>query len=320
LEGISSLSWSSAWVSARPTWVWAAAFSGAVLLLAPRGLPGRWLGLLLMLPLTTAGPTVPDHAEAQFTLLDVGQGLAAVVRTRGHVLVYDTGPGFPSGFNTGEAVVLPFLRRQGMARIDTLVLSHGDRDHAGGYAGLRGRIAVDRILSGEPAEVPGGEASPCLAGDGWRWDGVAFQFVYPEAGGLEGNASSCVLRVSTDGASVLLTGDVDSGVEDKLVARRPDWLPSTLLVAAHHGSDTSTSAAFLDAVSPDFVLYSAGFANRFGFPSPAVQARVQALGAEQLNTAGAGAVGFRLGGDGVEGPFLHRLRERRLWTYPGSGG
>lgn len=307
-------------LSWRPLWVWAAAFAGVALLLGPRGLPGRWLGLLLLLPLPLAGPPAPGFGEARFTLLDVGQGLSAVVRTRDHTLVYDTGPRFPSGFNTGSAVVLPYLRHRGVGHIDTLVISHGDRDHAGGFAGLDGKFPIGRILGGEPEEISGGAAQACLAGGGWTRDGVHFEFLHPESPGRAGNNSSCVLRVSTAGASVLLTGDVDKGVEAELVAGESEHLSSTILVAAHHGSDTSTGAAFLDAVSPRFVLYATGYGNRFGFPAAPVRERVEVQGAVQLDTSSAGAISFRLGDSGIGGPWTYRPEEARLWTHRVRGG
>lgn len=315
LDAASRRTWATVNLSWRPAWVWIAAFAGAVLLLAPRGLPGRWLGLILLLALPLVRPPAPDRGEARFTLLDVGQGLAAVVRTGGHTLVYDTGPRFPSGFNTGDAVVLPYLRHEGIGRIDLLVISHGDRDHAGGFAGLSGRVPVDRILGGEADEIPGGSAIPCRAGATWSWDGVDFELLHPFDTGLEGNDSSCVLRVSTGGASVLLTGDISEKVESDLVAERPEHLRSSVLVAAHHGSNTSTGAGFLEAVAPLYVLYGAGFANRFGFPSEAVRGRVAAFGAEQMNTARTGAIAFRLRAAGLEGPWTYRKEDGRLWSH-----
>jgi competence protein ComEC len=180
---------------------------------------------------------------------------------------------------------------------------------------LDGKVPVERILAGEPGEIPGGAALPCRAGTDWSWDGVAFELLYPFDAGLEGNDSSCVLRVSTGGASVLLTGDVGVGVEAHLVAKESERLRSTLLVAAHHGSNTSTGTEFLEAVAPLYVLYSAGLANRFGFPAEAVRERVTAFGAEQINTARAGAIAFRLRADGVEGPWTYRAEEGRLWNH-----
>jgi competence protein ComEC len=315
LHAASGWSWATTTVSLRPIWVWAAAFSGAVLLLAPRGLPGRWLGLVLLLSVPMERPEAPGPGEVRFTLLDVGQGLAAVVRTSRHTLVYDTGPRFPSGFNTGSAVVLPYLRSQGIGRIDTLVVSHADQDHAGGLAGLKGRIPIDRVLSGEADRIASDSALPCIAGTVWHWDGVDFGILHPVDAELEGNDSSCVLRVSTGDTSVLLTGDIGASVEADLEAAQHERLRSTILVAAHHGSDTSTSTEFLQAVAPRYVLYGVGFANRFGFPSLAVRERVAGFGAQQVSTARTGAIAFRLRADGLEGPWLRRRDERRLWTH-----
>jgi competence protein ComEC len=237
-----------------------------------------------------------------------------VVRTAGHSLVYDTGPGFPSGFNTGAAVVLPFLQEAGVDRIDTLILSHGDRDHTGGFEGLASGIEIRRILAGEPGEAADPRARPCRAGQRWTWDGVDFEILHPVRPGLSGNDSSCVLRVATAGASALLPGDIERGVEADLVHTVADDLGSTLLVAAHHGSATSSSQVFLEAVSPRWVLYASGYANRFGFPSPEVRERVAGLGAKELDTAETGAIRFALSGDGLRGPELYRLRHRRLWS------
>lgn len=280
-------------------------------------LHGAWLGSLFLLPLALIRPPGPSEGTAEFTLLDVGQGLAAVVRTRHHVLVYDTGPRFPSGFNTGAAVVLPYLRHQGVRHIDTLVISHADRDHAGGFTGLNGRFSIGRILSGEPRELPGVGARPCLAGNDWTWDGVDFALLYPAVTGRKGNPSSCVLRVGIPGADsgVLLTGDIDAGVEDELLTAQPERLASTILVAGHHGSATSTGTDFLATVAPRFVLYAAGYANRFGLPAAAVRKRVAAQGAVQLDTASAGAISFRLGPAGLEGPWSFRREHRRLWGH-----
>jgi competence protein ComEC len=250
----------------------------------------------------------------------VGQGLAAVVRTSGHTLVYDVGPAFASGFNTGDAVVLPFLREQGVSQIDLLLLSHADRDHAGGLAGLAGRIPFVRILSGEAAELGDLGALPCRAGERWTWEGVGFELLHPDVEGLSGNDASCVLRVSTAGASLLLPGDIERGVEQRLAAGPKEALRSHVLVAAHHGSASSSSPEFLRAVSPAFVLYSAGLGNAFGFPSREVREHVSRLGAREADTASAGAIAFRLTREGLVGPFIQRDRTRRVWTHRPEGG
>lgn len=316
------LAWVAAWPWAAvalpqgPAWVWPSAFAGVALLLAPRGLPGRWLGLPLLLPLLVARTPGPGFGEAWFSLLDVGQGLAAVIRTREAVLVFDTGPGYETGFNTGTLVLVPFLTAQGVQRVDRLVLSHADRDHSGGALGLLERIPVRRILSGEPAAlgIPGAE--PCRAGDGWEWSGVHFRFLHPDGTGWADNDASCVLRVEAGGRAILLPGDITQTVEAHLIRVQPGALRSDILVAGHHGSATSTSVAFLDAVEPWLVLYSAGYANRFGFPATEVRVRMMARGIPALDTGASGAIELRLRADGsVQGPWTWRGRMGRLWTH-----
>lgn len=315
VDALAAWPWATESISARPAWVWAAAFAGVVLLLAPRGVPRLVPGLAALLPLLLVRPPVPAPGAAWFTLLDVGQGLSAVVRTRGHTLVFDTGPGFASGFETGSAVILPYLREVGVGRIDTLILSHADQDHAGGYAGLHGAIPIGRTLSGEPGEVPQAGAAPCRAGETWDWDGVGFTLLYPDRGGLRGNDSSCVLRVVAGETAVLLTGDAGREAEGRLAARLGAGLRSDILVAGHHGSATASTAPFLGAVAPRYVLYAAGFANRWGFPAAEVRERVAALGAVELDTGALGAISFRLGPEGLAGPDWYRARHLRLWTH-----
>ena len=315
LAELAAWEWAAVAISARPTWVWAVAFGGSLLLLSPRGLPGRWLGMLLLWPLVLVRPPVPAPGTAELWLLDVGQGLSAVVRTAGHTLVYDTGPGFPSGFNTGQAVLRPFLREQGIAHIDTLVISHSDRDHAGGLAGLAAGLGIGRLLSGEPDRLEDPRAQACRAGERWDWDGVAFELLHPVGEERSGNDRSCVLRVSSAGAGLLLTGDISRRVEARLLASRRASLSAALLVAPHHGSAHSSSRAFLEAVAPRWVLYASGQANRFGFPAAAVRQRVAAIGAKELNTAEAGAIRFVLTASGVAGPWRQREQRPRIWTH-----
>ncbi|WP_245538993.1 DNA internalization-related competence protein ComEC/Rec2 [Thioflavicoccus mobilis] len=316
LERLAEHPWATATLAGRPGWVWAAAVGGVLLWLAPRGLPGRWLAPIWLLPLVLVHPPTPPNGTAWVTVLDVGQGLSVVVRTARHTLVYDTGPAFPSGFNAGSAAVLPFLRQAGIARIDTLVVSNADNDHAGGLPGLVGALPIGRVLSGEPDELAELRAEPCRAGQRWRWDGVAFAVLHPDGPGPRGNDASCVLRIAGGGTGLLLTGDIGAGVEERLVERLGRDLQSDLLVASHHGSATSSSAAFLAAVAPRDVIYSSGFANRYGFPADTVRARVATTGATELDTARAGAIAFRLGGEvGLIGPRLQRRDAARLWTH-----
>ncbi len=309
--------WSTWVLPEQPVWVWTAAFLGVFLLLLPRGLPGRWIGLVFMLPLFSMSPRPPAEGAYSFTLLDVGQGLAAVVRTHAHVLVFDTGPGFSGGFNTGSAVIVPFLRARGVERVDTLIVSHADQDHAGGTQGLVKGMHVGKVLSGEPDELGAVSADLCLAGGYWRWDGVDFRLLQPQLPlPEEGNNRSCVLKIDNGSAGVLLTGDAEAEVERRLVAWQGEHLPSHVLVAGHHGSATSTSQGFLDAVRPDYVLFAAGYRNRYGFPRPWIAKRARDGGALTLNSADTGAIEWSFPPTGKpSGPVLHRRARRHYWSH-----
>lgn len=290
--------------------------AGLGLLLAPPGIPLRGLALpLLLVGLLPREPTVPARAF-ELHLLDVGQGLASVVLTRHHVMVFDSGPEYPGGFNAAEAVVAPFLRHHGRRRIDRLVISHGDSDHAGGLDHLHRSVAVGQLLSGEVERVGAG-AQACVAGTLWDWDGVRFEILHPPADhSLEGNDASCVVRVANAAGSVLLTGDIGRRIERRLVDADAGRLRSDVVVAPHHGSRSSSSAPFVAASAPRHVLYAAGWANRFGFPAAEVAARWDAAGATALNTASAGTISLRFDParpDAV--PRLHRTEQRRFWNH-----
>ncbi|MFP4278671.1 MAG: DNA internalization-related competence protein ComEC/Rec2 [Halochromatium sp.] len=352
LAWAADLPWATLILGGRPGWVWLLAGLGTLLLLAPRGVPGRWLGILLLLPLGLVRPSAPAPGELQVTLLDVGQGLAGVLRTHRHTLVYDTGPGFPSGFNTGEAVVAPYLRHRGIDSIDLLIISHADLDHAGGLQGLLAAVKTRRILSGEPDEIraelgsepnlgggaetsvetgaddgnglerkPGGVAvevpvEPCRRRQRWHWDGVDFAILHPVDPAGSGNNRSCVLRVSVGETRLLWPGDAEAEVERQLLQREGEALASEVLIAAHHGSASSTTGPFLARVSPRLVLFSMGWKNRYGFPARSVRERVIAAGAASLDTVSAGAI--ELWVDPLTGLRLERpYREQadQLWRH-----
>jgi competence protein ComEC len=276
-------------------------------------LPSVMPGVLALVILLQSVPP-PEPGRFRFTLLDVGQGLSAVIRTARHVLVFDTGPSFPSGFNTGDAVLLPWLRYQGVSRIDLLLLSHSDMDHVGGAAALLQGLPVSEVLAGEPVSLKDVHPGRCRAGRLWWWDGVRFEILYPPPeSGLKGNDASCVLRVSSRGQSVLLTGDIEKAGEHWLVAHAGDRLPSDLVVAAHHGSSSSSSREFVQAVRAKQVLYSAGKRNRWGFPRPEVVARWRDTGAGEANTADQGSLESLLGGAEEESVPALPARRKRYW-------
>ncbi len=291
------------------------ALLGVALLLMPRGVPGRWLGFFLLLPLLFPSRDVPAQGEFRLYLLDVGQGLSALVRTRNHVLVYDTGDAWSENFDAGQRVVVPVLRNMGINRIDMLLLSHGDRDHIGGADSLLQAYPVEQVLghrprSGHPRH------RPCVKDMEWDWDGVRFRILHPEPGlDMAGNDNSCVLSVTQPGMRVLLPGDIEARAESHLLALGTDELRSQVLVAPHHGSLSSSSPNFIRAVAPQFVLFPAGYRNRFGFPRAPVVERYRALGAHMYSSAGSGTIRvWRESG-------MIRVREyretrRRFWLRP----
>ncbi len=269
-------------VPAAPLWLVAAGALGAVLAVLPAPRAVRWLALPLVLPLLW--PPVARPANGQFELLaaDVGQGTALLLRTRGHLLVYDAGPQYSRESDAAQRVLLPLLRARGEPRIDLLMLSHRDSDHVGGGPSLLAGQPVAAISSSLEAEHPllqrGVPHTPCRAGQRWAWDGVQFELLHPTPDDVrfatKPNAVSCVLRVvDSRGRSLLITGDIEAAQEAALLRRTGTALASTMLVVPHHGSRTSSTAAFLDAVQPRVAVVQAGYRSRFGHPAPDVLAR-----------------------------------------------
>ncbi len=308
------------WTQHTPPW-WALlpALIGVTLLLAPKGLPVRWLGLVWLLPMFFVPIPQPAVGEVWFTLLDVGQGLSAVARTRNHTLVFDTGPRFSESFDTGEAVVAPFLRSVGVTRLDTLIISHGDNDHIGGAQSLLQEMNVQRTLSGVPQQVPltgsGLRAEQCISGQTWQWDGVEFLIISPPADAIsDKNDGSCVLRITTAAGSILLPADIEKSAERTLLDTQPETLPARILVAPHHGSKTSSTQDFVDAVHPEYILFPVGYRNRYGHPKAEVVARYQALNAQMFDSAQHGAITFRLGAKELAKPDTYRQSGRKYWN------
>ncbi len=302
----------SVWTQHSPNlWPLAAAVVGVALLLAPRGWPARWLGAVWLLPMFTLQPATPTAGAFWFTLLDVGHGLAAVVRTHAHTLVYDTGPRFSARFDAGRAVVVPYLRRQGVGRIDTLVVSHGDNDHIGGVDSVLADVAVDKIISSVPERLP--MAKACIAGQEWRWDDVQFKILHPADGSdLRGNNASCVLKVTGRYGSILVPADIEARAEKELVKREGKALASQVLVVPHQGSKTSSTGAFVRAVAPQVALFSTGYRNPFKHPHPQVKARYERQQVRSYNSATHGAVEVRFKEGGIE-VRPYRQQNRRYW-------
>lgn len=288
---------------------------GLILLLAPFGWPGRTLGSVFLLPLFLSHTPRPAADAFWVDLLDVGEGLAVVVQTRQYTLVYDTGPRFSPRFDTGSAVVLPYLYQNKVNQIDMLIISHGDNDHIGGADSLMASIPVQRQLSSVPEQL-NDQAESCRDGHSWQWDGVEFRLLHPtEHWPYEGNNGSCVLQISNQHHSILLTGDIESISEFRLRKEQGAALRSDILVIPHHGSLTSSTPAFIRAVAPRLALVSTGYQNRFGFPKSKVLERYADQGIKVMNTADYGAIRIQLPGNDQSPEVEAYLNRHRSYWY-----
>ena len=292
---------------APPLWTALAGAIGVLWLLSPRGVPARMLGLAWLAPLFVVVPPPPAPGTFRVTVLDVGQGLAVLVQTHAHAMLYDTGPRFNDSADAGNRIIAPMLRATGIRALDALVVSHQDSDHSGGALSLLQTVPVGWLA-----------ARRCIAGTRWRWDGVEFAILYPfDSTYLEPriktNDLSCVLRVSGAGGSVLLTGDIEARAESALLARDAGALRADLLIVPHHGSRTSSTPAFIAAVRPAVAVYTPGYRNRFGHPRPEIVARYAAAGIRAYRTDYDGALSFAFGARAVLAPSLERERDRRYW-------
>ena len=324
LQWLASWPGAALWLPAAPLWAGVAGVLGGALLALRLPWPVRALGVPLLVPVLLWQSPRPVPGQFELLAADVGQGNAVLVRTATHSLLYDTGPRFGPDSDAGGRVLVPLLRALGV-RLDMLMLSHRDSDHTGGAAAvmaqqpqavLTGSIAGDETLRAL------GPAAPCLAGQRWRWDGVDFELLHPLPGAADAapglravrpNTLSCVLRiVSADGAAALLAGDIESAQEQALVARAAP-LTADLLLLPHHGSKTSSSAAFLAAVQPRTALVQAAYRSRFGHPAPEVVQRLQAHGIAVVQSPRCGAATWQ--SDQPARVRCERVEAARYWQH-----
>lgn len=313
---------------APPGWSIALAVVGVLWWLLPRGFPLRWMGAVALAPLFLLLPQRPQPGEMRVAVLDVGQGLAVVVRTARHTLLYDTGPRYSENADSGNRIILPYLQGAGIGHLDGLVITHDDMDHTGGAASLMRELPVAWQISPLPETHRLSRMQPpharCMAGQSWTWDGVRFDMLHPSGGsyavaGLKDNDRSCVLKVSSPHGSVLLAGDIERASEMELLDRAAAALPADLLVVPHHGSKTSSIASFVAQVAPRSAVFTVGYRNRFGHPKPEVVERYRDLGSNVYRSDQDGAVlaDFTAAG----GVRLHTWRQRasRYWYENGDG-
>ena len=261
--------------------------------LLPGALKLRKISLLLILIIWFHPIEKIKHGEVLVTILDVGQGLSQVVRTKNHTLLFDTGAKYPSGFNMGDAVINPYLDSQQIDLLDIIVISHGDNDHIGGLTSILKNNNSQKILTSIPGKIPE-MASLCQSQPSWQWDGITFQMLNLDHN-FTGNNASCVLKISNQKHSIMLTGDIEKKAELHLIDIWGDQLQSDILISPHHGSKTSSSEQFLTVVKPKWVVISSGYKNRFNHPAKAVVTRYQEHKIKTLNTNCTGQIDIQIG-------------------------
>lgn len=303
--------------TALPTSVTALAILVALCFLLPNFFAVRALAVMGLLVVLSLPKT--KLAPLSLTVLDVGQGLAVIVQGGGRTLVYDTGPFYSDKFEAGGGIIAPYLRRQGIKSIDTLIVSHAHNDHAGGVTGLLKQMPITEVYLGEPlprvAALRGISTYDCAKEKVWYWQDVQLTlFSTPAYFWSGGNNASCVLRVSYHGHNILRTGDIERDMETYLV--NEDLLGNggyEVLVAPHHGSKTSSSKTFIKTVSPAHVVFSSGYHNRHGHPHSQVVRRYQQQGSHLYNTASDGAISFRWDTDEPVSIVSERIDFKRFW-------
>lgn len=297
----------AAWQQHAPVrWTVLTGVAGTLWLLAPHGVPGRAWAILWLVPLFMVRESPPPQGTFRLTVLDVGQGLAAVVATRHHTLVYDTGPRFHETADAGGRIVAPFLRHMGIRRVDGMIVSHIDLDHSGGAESLMQVVPLGWLSSSMPDDHAivararaTGVALTCLAGQRWTWDDVRFTVLHPTLADVHDSATktndrSCVVRIDTEHGSALLAGDIEAKIEARLL-QEGAALKADVLVVPHHGSRTSSTPAFVAAVAPRIAVFAAGYRNQFGHPRADVVARYKRIDAQIARTDQAGAIGVTIG-------------------------
>ena len=295
------------------------AMAGAFWLLLPRGTPGKVLAAFLFLPLLWPVTNVLQEAETEITLIDVGQGLSVLVRTRDHALLFDAGPASERGLDMGASAVVPALHALGVNRLDRLIISHGDNDHSGGLAAVRRAFPKAQLLA--PEGWAPKDAALCRRDWAWRWNGVDFRILHPPPFyPYLANNSSCVLRIEAGGHVALLPGDIEKPVELRLVDEQPAAIRADLLVAPHHGSLTSSSPEFIAAVRPRYALMATGADNRFHLPKAEIVQRYRSAGARTFDSDDAGALRFKLNAAGVALLEARRPDRPRYWREPAGPG
>ena len=329
------------WLAALPGAVWSMATPplwlsvlgvlGGIILVLPRGWSLRVLGIPPIVLVGMWQPPLPAIGDFALLAADMGQGNAVLVQTAHHALLFDTGPRFSLESDAGNRVLLPLLQALDV-QLDRLVLSHRDSDHTGGARSVLNMHQQADVLSSLEQDHPLQQVRPmqrCVAGQNWVWDGVQFDILHPNATdyakpGIKPNALSCVLRITSQGKparTALLTGDIEKPQETTLLlsgalAPNSPATPIDILLVPHHGSKTSSSDAFLDALQPRWAWVQSGYRNRYGHPAPEVLARYAQHSITLLDSPHCGAM--RWSSATPEKTTCERTVNARYWQHGAS--
>lgn len=327
------------WLSQSPFAIWeqqapsslsvGLGFLGIGLLFFPTGFPGKYFGTFLLLPLFFTLPPRPQIGEVHVHILDIGNGFAVWVQTAHFTLVFDTGPKYSERADMGEQVVTPTLRAAGIKKIDMLVVSHEDTDHSGGLAAILRHFQVAHFRSSMPPDHPIRahthieKHDQCHVGQSWEWDSIKFEILHPQENDyitkeLADNNMSCVLKIQTKTQQLLLAGDIEAPIEQRLTRLLgPQRLHATVLLAPHHGSQTSSTSNFLQAVQPQVGIFSVGYRNQYGHPHPAVVKRYHLMGITTYRTDELGQMRFILDDKNLQPTaWFYRPSHQRYWQFP----
>lgn len=285
---------------------------GVLILIAPAIGFYRLLSLFFLIPLLWNSSQQLARGDYSTHLFDVGQGLAVLIKTKNHVLLYDTAAHHKPAPSVAKNILLPYLKQNQIKRLDVLVISHGDNDHSGGFNDIVQSLEVDKIISS--VRMRSTNSVLCSAHQRWHWDGVDFQMLYPPLGQrYVKNNSSCVLRISNGNYSLLLPGDIEKKAELELMRTNTQNLNADVLIAPHHGSQTSSTPGFIRSVKAQYVLYSTGYLNRYGFPHRQVVRRYAQHKTKQYSTAQCGYLGLFLPKQGKLTLDCYRQQHKPFW-------
>lgn len=315
--------------AAPPKWALYVAIIGVLWLLLPCGFPQRWLGFILLMPLFFVPIKKLDAGAMQVSVLDVGQGLSVVVKTKNHVLLYDAGSRYTSQSDAGSRVVVPYLRGEGVNKLDGFIVSHNDTDHSGGAASVLAQMPVNWLATS--FDVPDDwyaekntqpkKTINCFAGQTWQWDKVKFEVLNPSLESyanaeISDNNRSCVLKISSQFGSILLTGDIEKSAEAALLQANEEdanKLASDVLIAPHHGSKTSSTSDFVQAVNAKQVIFTVGYLNRFKHPKPMIETRYINSGATRFRSDYHGALIINFTQNQAPNIASWRLERPKYW-------